>query len=95
MQNLFVFIESNKNGWLTPLKAGNLYLNRFCIDEEAAFELSDVNYLKSSVDGIIGKGVFINSHASKKFTPHNSSWFCRTKGFDFAKVTRDWVMSEH
>ena len=59
MQNLFVFIESNKNGWDTPLKAGNLYLNRFCIDEEAAFELSDVNYLKSSVDDIKGKGVFI------------------------------------
>ena len=28
------------------VKAGNMILNRFCIDEDAAFELSGVNYLK-------------------------------------------------
>ena len=37
----------------------------------------------------------VNSHTSKKFTPHNSSWFCGTKGIGFAKVTRDRVMSKH
>ena len=30
------------------MKAGNMMLNRFCIDEDAAFELSGVNYLKKS-----------------------------------------------
>ena len=29
-------------------KGGKMCLNRFCIDEDAAFELSAVNYLKSS-----------------------------------------------
>ena len=27
------------------------------------------------------------------FTPHNSSWFFRTKDIDFAKVRRDRVIS--
>ena len=30
------------------LKGGNMILNRFCIDEDAAFELSGVYYLKKS-----------------------------------------------
>ena len=30
------------------LKAGMLYLNRFCIDEDAAYEVSGVYYLKKS-----------------------------------------------
>ena len=34
------------------LKGGNMILNRFCIDEDAAFELSGVNYLKKSSDDI-------------------------------------------
>ena len=26
----------------------------------------------------------VNSHDSKEFTPHDSSWFCTTKGTDYA-----------
>ena len=33
--------------WQNTNKTGNLILNRFCIDEDAAFELSGVNYLKN------------------------------------------------
>ena len=47
MQNLVVFIEPSEDAWYTPLKAGNMVLNRFCIDEDAAFELSGVYYLKN------------------------------------------------
>ena len=50
MQNLVVFMEPSENAWRTPLKGGNMILNRFCIDEDAAFELSGVNYLKKSSD---------------------------------------------
>ena len=51
MQNLFVFMEPSERAHRTPLKGGNMILNRFCIDEDAAFELSGVNYLeKSSFD---------------------------------------------
>ena len=48
MQNLVVLMEPSEETDKTPLKVGNMILNRFCIDEDAAFELSGVNYLKKS-----------------------------------------------
>ena len=39
-------MEPSEDAWRTDLKAGNMILNRFCIDEDAAFELSGVNYLE-------------------------------------------------
>ena len=53
MQNLVVLMEPSKDAWQTPLKTGNMILNRFCIDEDAAFELSGVNYLKKSSGDIL------------------------------------------
>ena len=47
-QNLVVFMEPSEEAWHTPLKRGNMILNRFCIDEDAAFELSGVHSLKKS-----------------------------------------------
>ena len=46
MQNIIVFIEPPKKANDISIKAGNLYLNRLCIDEDAAFELSGVHYLE-------------------------------------------------
>ena len=46
MQNLVVLMDPSEDDWITPLKGGNMILNRFCIDEEAAFELSGVHSLK-------------------------------------------------
>ena len=46
MHNLVAFMEPSEHAHETPLKAGNMILNRFCIDEDAAFELSGVNSLK-------------------------------------------------
>ena len=43
-------MEPSVNTYKTSLKAGNMMLNRFCIDEDAAFELSGVSYLKKSSD---------------------------------------------
>ena len=48
MQNLVVLMGPSNDASETPLKVGNMILNRFCIDEDAAFELSGVNYLKKS-----------------------------------------------
>ena len=48
MQNLVVLMEPSKDAWDTSLKGGNMILNRFCIDEDAAFEFSGVNYLTKS-----------------------------------------------
>ena len=36
-----------------------------------------------------------NSHVTKKFTPHITSWSCRTKGIDFANLSRDRVTHEY
>ena len=44
LQNLVVLMEPSEDADRVPLKAGNMMLNRFCIDEDAAFELSGVNY---------------------------------------------------
>ena len=41
-------MEPSVDAYDNSLKAGNIILNRFCIDEEAAFELSGVSYLKKS-----------------------------------------------
>ena len=47
MQNLVVFNEPSKDASNISFKAANLYLNKFCIDEEAACELSGVYYLET------------------------------------------------
>ena len=47
-QNLVVLMEPSEYAHRTPLKGGNMILNRFCIDEDAAFELSGVNYLEKT-----------------------------------------------
>ena len=51
LQNLVVLMEPSDRARNISLKAGNMILNRFCIDEDAAFELSGVNSLeKTSCD---------------------------------------------
>ena len=47
-QNLVVLIDPSKNDYNISFKAANMYLNRFCIDEDAGFECSGVLYLKES-----------------------------------------------
>ena len=51
-QNLVVFMEPPKPAWNISLKGGNMILNRFCIDEDAAFELSGVSSLKTTSEDI-------------------------------------------
>ena len=46
MQNLVLLMEPSGDASDISLKAGNMILNRFCIDEDAVFELSGVNYHK-------------------------------------------------
>ena len=50
MQNLVILMEPSKDLTMISLKGGNMCLNRFCIDEDAQFELSGVHYLTSSDD---------------------------------------------
>ena len=46
MQNVVFFIDPPESENEISLKAGNMCLNRFCIDEDASFELSGVYNLK-------------------------------------------------
>ena len=46
MQNLVVFMEPSGFADEISLKAGNMCFNQFCIDEDAAFELSGVHYFE-------------------------------------------------
>ena len=53
MQSLVVFMEPSANADNVSPKTGNMCLNRFCVDEDASFELSGVHYLaESSLDVI-------------------------------------------
>ena len=49
MQNLVVLMEPSELAHRIDMKAGNMILNRFCIDEDVAFELAGVNFLKKDV----------------------------------------------
>ena len=49
MQNLVVLMEQTEKTHYINQKAGNMFLNRFCIDEDAAFELSGVRDLQYPV----------------------------------------------
>ena len=72
MQNLVVLIEPSENAYETPLKGGNMILNRFCIDEDAAFELSGANYLKnSSLDLEVEEGIKFKIRRKLKGTEYS------------------------
>ena len=46
MQNLVVLFEPSDVAFISSLKAGTMIFNRFCIDEDAAFEFFGVIFLK-------------------------------------------------
>ena len=52
MQNIVVFMEPSEDAWDTSSNYGNMILNRLCIDEDAAFELSGVHYFQKSSKSI-------------------------------------------
>ena len=39
MQKIVLFIEPNEDAWMTPKKIGNLFMNRFAIDEDVPSEI--------------------------------------------------------
>ena len=48
MQNLVILMEPCDDDFKMSENGGKMCLNRFCIDEDATFELSGVHYLKKS-----------------------------------------------
>ena len=39
MQKIVLFMEPNDDACFTPLKIGNLFMNRFAVEEDAASEI--------------------------------------------------------
>ena len=73
MQNLVVLMEPSKDANDFSMRTGNMILNRFCIDEDAAFELSGVNYLKkSSIDMEIGESKELKVQRKQKGKAYSS-----------------------
>ena len=46
-QKIVLFIESSVEKFVTPSKIGNLFMNRFAIDENAATEIVKIIQLES------------------------------------------------
>ena len=42
MQKIVLFVEPNDDAFLTPSKIGNLFMNRFAIDETVRAEISNI-----------------------------------------------------
>ena len=42
MQQILLFVESSEEAWSTPKKITKLYMNRFSIDEQSAFEVTKI-----------------------------------------------------
>ena len=77
MQNLVVLMEPSKDAHNNSLEGGNMILNRFCIDEDAAFELSGVNYLQKSseeMDGWKGNRSEFKQIRSEKGKEYSFLW---------------------
>ena len=47
MQKIVLFIEPQEVKWSTPLKIGNLFMNRFSIDEDGCHEALKIYYLEN------------------------------------------------
>ena len=50
MQQIVLFIEPQYHKSFTPSKIGNLFTNRFAIDEDECNELLKIYYLENSFD---------------------------------------------
>ena len=50
MQKIVLFIEPQGEKYKTPLKIGNLFMNRFAIDEDGSHETLKIYYLYNTFE---------------------------------------------
>ena len=87
MRKIVLFIEPQEEKWITPLKIGNLFMNRFAIDEDGCHEILKIYYLDNT---------FYDYHF--KFNPvlrfllihhdNNSNMYCQVDKFSTFRGTR-------
>ena len=49
MQKVVLFIEPNDETFYTPFKIGNMFMNRFAVDEDAASEILKIFELEKTL----------------------------------------------
>ena len=49
-QKIVLFIEPSAKAWITSSKIGNLFMNRFAIDEDAKNEILKIYQLEYKID---------------------------------------------
>ena len=52
MHRIVLFIEPSEDACLTPLKIGNLFMNRIAVDEDASHEILKISELQTSTKRI-------------------------------------------
>ena len=50
IQKLVLFVEPQQRKWTTPSKIGNLFINRFGIDEDGSHEILKIYYLDNTFE---------------------------------------------
>ena len=80
MQNLVFLMEPSDDADKIHIKGGNMCLNRFCIDEDAAFELSGVNYLMKTSGEMIDKHYYLPYPSSYPSVPSTTDRKSKGKG---------------
>ena len=78
MQKIVLFIEPNDDACYTPLKIGNLFMNRFAVEEDAASEILKIFELD--------KSSFKLSYSNSKYNPEyeNFEEERKQKGMDLS-----------
>ena len=50
MQKIVLFIEPQDGKYMTPSKIGNLFMNRFAVDENGCHEILKIHYLEKTIE---------------------------------------------
>ena len=53
LKNIILFIELSEEKWQCPVNIANIYLNRFTIDANAAFEIIGIHYLAKATEKLV------------------------------------------
>ena len=71
-QNIIILQEKTLEPYDISMCAGNMYMNRLCINEEAGFEFSGVYCLKEAFKKLQNQPMSINEYQSSKIVSHHS-----------------------
>ena len=100
MTDLVFLIEPYENEFITPFKISNLYLNRFAIDEDDAFEIVGVYEMPSSRLKISGENldeffVEISEKKTDNFSIRTPKEDIKTFDFAFKNAIPKWIQENN